>query len=79
MNLDAVWDEEWENNLLAAALEQVKRQVRARQFQMFDLYVLQNWPVRVSAAQVYLAKHRISALLKTEVKKLEKLSVASGQ
>ena len=86
LDLNAVWDEEWEKNLMAAALEQVKRQVKARQFQMFDLYVLQNWPVqdvartlRVSAAQVYLAKHRIAALLKREVKKLEKMAVVSGQ
>jgi RNA polymerase sigma-70 factor (ECF subfamily) len=64
---------------MAAALEHVKSQVNARQYQMFDLYVLQNWPVaevarilRVSAAQVYLAKHRISRLLKKELAKLER-------
>jgi len=50
-----------------------------REYQMFDLYILQNWLVaevarilRVSAAQVYLAKHRISRLLKKEVAKLER-------
>jgi hypothetical protein len=65
-------------NLMAAALEHVKSQVNARQYQMFDLFV-QNWPVadvarilRVSAAKVYLAKHRISRLLKEEVAKLER-------
>jgi len=64
---------------MAAALEHVKSQVSARQYQMFELYVLQNWTVaevarilRVSAAQVYLAKHRISRLLKNEVAKLER-------
>jgi RNA polymerase sigma-70 factor (ECF subfamily) len=53
--------------------------VNARQYQIFDLYVLQNWPVAevarilcVSAEQVYLAKHRISRLLKKEVAKLER-------
>jgi RNA polymerase sigma-70 factor (ECF subfamily) len=77
--LEAVWDAEWENHLLAAATERVKRQVKAEQFQMFDLYVLQRWPVRevarvlgVNAAQVYLAKHRVGALLKKEVKRLER-------
>jgi len=79
LDLNAVWEEEWEKNLLAAALEQVKQQVNARQFQMFDLYVLQDWPaqevartLQVSVAQVYLAKYRISALLKKEAKKLER-------
>jgi hypothetical protein len=79
LDLNAVWEDEWEKNLMSAALERVKRKVKARQLQMLDLYVLQNWPVkdvtrtlRVSATQVYLAKHRISALLKREIKKLER-------
>jgi RNA polymerase sigma-70 factor (ECF subfamily) len=76
--LEAIWDEEWQQHLLSAALEQVKRQVSDRQFQIFDLHALQNWSVadvartlRVSAAQVYLAKHRVSIALKRELKKLE--------
>ena len=53
--------------------------VNPKQFQMFNFYVLKQWPVQevdktleVSAARVYLAKHRISALVKKEIKKLEK-------
>ena len=79
LDLNTIWEAEWQKNLMAAALERVKRSVNARQFQMFDLYALQNWPVRdvartlgVSAAQVYLAKHRISGLLKKEIKQLER-------
>ena len=78
MDLEAVWNEEWEKNLAEAAMERVKRQVKAKQFQMFELYVLQRWPVRevarmvgVSAAQVYLAKHRISRLVRKEIKNLD--------
>jgi RNA polymerase sigma-70 factor (ECF subfamily) len=79
-HLEAVWDEEWERHLLAVARERVKRQVKAEHFQMFDLYVLQQWPVRevarvlgVTVGQVYLAKHRIAGLLKKEVKRLERM------
>ena len=82
VRLETVWNEEWEKNLMAAALEQVKRQVSPRQFQMFDLHVLQNLSVRdtartmqVSVASVYMAKHRISRLLKREVAKLKKKMV----
>lgn len=78
LNLDHFWEAEWQNNLLAAALERVKTQVSARQYQIFDLYALQHWSVRevthtlrVSTTQVYLAKHRVGALLKKEVKRLE--------
>jgi RNA polymerase sigma-70 factor (ECF subfamily) len=45
---------------------------------LFDLYVVQQWPVKkvtaalgVSAGQVYLAKHRVGALLKKERKRSE--------
>src|SRR4029453_13648916 len=73
-DLDAAWDEEWRANLLQAATARVKKTVSAKQYQIFDCYVLKQWPVqkvakelRVSFAQVYLAKHRLSALLKKEV------------
>jgi len=78
LSLDAFWEADWEKNLMSAALEQVKRQVSGKQFQIFDLYALQHWPVRdiaktlrVTAAQIYLAKHRIGRLLKKEIKRLE--------
>ena len=78
-NLEAHWDAEWENNLMAAALEAVKRQVKPKQFQIFDLCALQGWPtqdivrlLKVSAAQIYLAKHRVGALLKKELRRLAK-------
>ena len=77
--LESVWNEEWEKNLMAAALEQVKRQVSPKQYQMFDLHVLQNVPVsdtvrtlQVSVASVYMAKYRVSRILKREVAKLER-------
>ena len=72
--LDALWDEEWERNLLAAAVERVKKKVAPRDFQVFDYYVSQKLPVsqvaralRVNRGQVYLAKHRISRLIKKEI------------
>ena len=78
VDLDAVWEDEWQRSVMACALERVKQQASPRQFQIFDLYVLQNWPVgdvartlRISAGQIYVAKHRVSALLKKEVKRME--------
>jgi len=73
------WESEWQRNLLKAALERVRRHVREEQYQLFDLYVIRQWPVDritqtlgVSAARVYLAKHRITRLIKKEVGRLEK-------
>ena len=79
VNLEAIWDEEWERNLTDAALARVKEQVNPRQFQIFNFYVLKQWPVKdvaksleVSVAQVYLAKHRIAPLVKKEMERLQK-------
>jgi RNA polymerase sigma-70 factor (ECF subfamily) len=78
LEFDAIWDEEWKRQLFDAALHRVKTQVDARQFQIFDCYVLKNWPVKDVAAtfnvtpnQIYILKHRISALISAEIKKLE--------
>lgn len=78
LDLDAMWNEEWRKNLVDAAIERVKPRVAPKQFQIFDLAVLKELPVRevtkllkVNAAQVYLARHRISALVKKEAARLE--------
>ena len=42
-NFDQVWEREWQNNLLQAALERVKAKVSPKQFQIFDYYVLREW------------------------------------
>src|SRR5260221_230564 len=42
--LEAVWNEEWDRNLLTAAIERVKRLVSPKQYQIFDLHVLQKVP-----------------------------------
>ena len=75
----AAWNEEWQSNVLAAALERVKRKVDAKHYQIFDCAVIKQWPpakvaaeLQVSSAQVYLVKHRISALVKKEVAAVEK-------
>ena len=75
---EAVWEQEWRNNLLEAAMERVKRRVKEEHYQIFDLYVLKHWPVGkvaqtlgVNVAHVYLIKHRIAALIKKEVRALE--------
>jgi RNA polymerase sigma-70 factor (ECF subfamily) len=79
IDLDAIWEEEWQRTLFAAALARVKRQANARHYQMFDLHAVKQWPVLkvaqalgVSAGQVRLAKHRITALMRREVARLEK-------
>ncbi len=78
-DLDSVWEAEWKKNLLEQALAAVKQQVAPKQFQIFDLYVLQETPIEaitralgVSANQVYLAKHRVSEVLDDELKKAER-------
>jgi RNA polymerase sigma-70 factor (ECF subfamily) len=72
--LEAIWETEWEHNLLEAALERVKQKVDAKNYQIFDLHVFKNRSVaevaqvtNVSPARVYLVKHRIQKVLRQEL------------
>ena len=76
--IDVYWEEQWQLHVFNAAIERVKNQVSPKQFQMFELYVLREWPVSkvartlgVRTGQVYLTKHRILSLLKKERARLE--------
>jgi len=76
--LEAIWESEWEDNLLNAALERVKRRVTPGQFQIYDLHCLEGWPVwkvaqtlGINVGRVYLAKHRIGRLLRQEIQGLQ--------
>ncbi len=80
----AEWDTAWEKNLFAQALERVRDRIDERQFQVFDLCVAKGWPpadvaqtLGISVARVYLTKHRVSALVKKEVQRLEKIAERS--
>lgn len=77
-HLEAAWDEEWEKNILEVAIERVKRKVNPHHYQVFDLYVLQKWPIsritralNIGSGRVYLIKHRISSLIKKEIADLQ--------
>jgi len=78
LKLEAIVEEEWKFHLLNAATERVKRKVSPKQYQMFYLHVLKDVSVQevarrvgTSVGRVYLAKRRISRLLKKEVRNLE--------
>jgi RNA polymerase sigma factor (sigma-70 family) len=79
LDWDAVWDAEWQKQVFESALAAVKEQTSPQQFQIFDCYVLKEWPVGkvvemlgVSSTQVYLAKFRVQGLLRKEVRRLER-------
>jgi len=79
LQLDKLWEDEWERTLLDAAIDKVKRRLDPQKYQIFDFYVNKEWKAEkvaatfgVSVDQVYLAKHRITEMIKEEVKRLEK-------
>ena len=80
-DFEKIWDMEWKNNLIYAALAKVKTKIAPQQFQIFDYYVLRDWSATkvakhlgVSLAQVYLTKHRVGSILKKELLALKELS-----
>jgi len=79
LDIDKVWDAEWERALLEAAFVRVKAHLDPQKYQIFDFYVNKGWAAEkvaaafeVSVDQVYLAKHRVTEMIKEEVGRLEK-------
>jgi RNA polymerase sigma factor (sigma-70 family) len=79
LDWDAVWEAEWEANLLHAALENLKRRIDPQRFQVFDFYVYKEWPPEkvakqfgITVDQVYQVKHRMTEALRAEIGRLEK-------
>lgn len=78
-DLEKAWEQEWNEQVLHAAIERVKAMVSPEQFQMFDLYVIKEQSaaevasfLRVSKGQVYLAKLRVSRILRKEITELRR-------
>jgi hypothetical protein len=76
--MDQLYEQEWQKSVLDAAIAKVKRKLDPQRYQVFDFYVNKEWaPEKVAAAfnisvdQVYLAKHRVTELIKAEAKRLE--------
>ena len=77
-DLSDAWDEEWERSILAAAIAHVRAHANPKHFQVFDYCVLKEWPVArvaatlgMNAAQVYLARHRVSQAVKRAARRIE--------
>lgn len=75
---ESVWHEEWNRNLLEVALLNVKLKVKARQYQLFDCFVLKEWPMEeikaklhATLAQVYFAKYKVNKMLRRELSELQ--------
>src|SRR5689334_19229294 len=42
--MERIWESEWKQSLLEAAVARLRRQTKPKQFQIFELYALRNWP-----------------------------------
>lgn len=80
--VEQLWEAEWQQNLLRAAMERVRRRANPKDFQIFDLGVVKQKPLKeirrflgVSAMQVYLARHRVGRLVRKEIARLKERMV----
>ena len=70
---------EWLRRQGVTGLDKVRNQVKPIQYQLFDCYVLKGWPMRevtrkmrVTMAQVYFAKIKISGLVRAQIHDLQR-------
>lgn len=68
------WEAEWKRNLLEVAMDRIGKEIDPKQLQAFDLYVIKGWSaakvatsLRMSVAQVYLIKHRLTPKLRRAI------------
>jgi RNA polymerase sigma factor (sigma-70 family) len=83
--IELAWEREWERCVLAEAIRRVKQTANPKHFQIFDFCVLKEWrtartaaTLELSAAQVYLARHRVSQAVKREARRVHE-EWAAGQ
>lgn len=77
--LDAVWQREWEENLIGAAFQRLRAKVSAQQLLIYRLAIRGELSpsqlakkLGVNVAQVYLTRHRVGKLMKAEVLRLKR-------
>lgn len=80
-SFEEIWEKEWQQNLVKAALERVKAKVSPKQYQIFYYLVIKEMEsskvkqmLGVSIAGIYIAKHRVSSLLRKEIAGLKEQS-----
>ena len=76
--LDRIWEEEWQKQVIAAALEKVKLQASARHYQIFYLQAIKQAPpakvaetLGITVDQVYLVKHRLAKVFERALAEVE--------
>lgn len=77
VELEGIWDEEWEKNLMDGALAALKAKVNSKHFQIFYLNVVREMPARevaqslkVNLGLVYVVKLNLSRRLNREYRRL---------
>ncbi len=77
--LEEIWDEEWKANLFEAALDNVKRKVAPKHYQVFDLLHFKEWPMskvvqkmKVSRPGAYIIRFRVKNAILDELERLKK-------
>jgi RNA polymerase sigma-70 factor (ECF subfamily) len=75
--MDTAWEQEWEESVFEAAVAQVRARANPKHFQVFDYCVRRGWPAAkvattlgLNAAQVYLARHRVSQAVKDAAREI---------
>jgi RNA polymerase sigma factor (sigma-70 family) len=78
LDFDEFWESEWQKTVFDAAINKVKTSLDSEKYQIFDFLINKQWPPEkvsksfgISVNQVYLAKHRITELIKKEVERLK--------
>jgi RNA polymerase sigma-70 factor (ECF subfamily) len=75
--LDRVWDEEWENTMMEAAIQYAKRMCDPKDFQIFHYQVIKKHSIskvaktfHLSRGRIYMARYRVGKVITKEIRRL---------
>ena len=77
-DLEVIWDEEWQRNIVDVAMEHIRVRVNPEHYQIFHLHAVKGLGVRdvarltgASLPKIYVTCHRVAKLVREEVRRLE--------
>lgn len=77
-SIEAIWEEEWQKNIVDVAIQRLRGKVKPEHYQIFHLHAVKGLGVRdvakltgASLPKIYVTYHRLAKLVKAEVRRLE--------
>ena len=71
--LEQLWEDEWRQAVLRAALSEVRREVQETTYRAFELFALQDQPAKAVAKELGLSENAVSSAKRRVLARLREI------